>query len=60
MDRFKVPVQDDGDQEAVALRRDKCGPPRVKRKRTVSAGVRLPADRKVVVGPEGIPRTSSV
>ena len=34
MDRFKVPVQDDGDQEAVALRRDKCGPPRVKRKRT--------------------------
>ncbi len=34
MDQFKVPVQDDGDQDAVALRRDKCGPPRVKRKRT--------------------------
>lgn len=33
MDRFKVSVQDSGDQAAVALRRDKCGPPRVKRKR---------------------------
>ena len=34
MDQFRVPVQDSGDQEAVALRRDKCGPPRVKRRRT--------------------------
>jgi hypothetical protein len=34
MEKFNVPVQDDGDQASVALRRDKCGPPRVKKKRT--------------------------